>query len=159
MEKPQFIVRQPGEGPTISVAGDLYRFLVQGEHTGGRFALWHATVPAGGGPPPHLHRRECEGFYVLRGEVTFYVEDQSFKAGPGTFVHLPEDRPHRFANESAEDAEMLLLCAPAGFEKMFFEVGTPSQSALPMEPSDIPRLLEAAPRYGVEILVETPPEL
>jgi uncharacterized cupin superfamily protein len=31
-------------------------------------------VPAGGGPPPHIHRNEDETFYVLEGEVEFLDE-------------------------------------------------------------------------------------
>lgn len=148
------IVRQPGEGPKVSVAGDLYRFLAGGDQTGDRFCLLHALIPPGGGPPPHLHERENEGFYVLKGELTFYALDvnQVVKAGPGTFVHLPPNRPHRFANESGQEAEALILAAPAGLEKMFLEIGTPSDKALPMGPADVEKLLKLAPEYGIQIL-------
>ena len=152
MDKTQLVVRQPGEGPSVAVVGDVYRFLVEGQHTGGRFMLMHALIPPGGGPPPHIHHRECEGFYVLRGEVSFYTEGQVVKGGPGTFIHLPEDKPHRFANETIESAEMLIITAPSGIENMFKEVGKPSTVPLPVEPEEIGRLLEVAPRYGLEIL-------
>jgi len=68
---------------------------------------------------------------VLKGELTFYALDvnQVVKAGPGTFVHLPPDRPHRFANESSQEVEALIMTAPAGIEKMFLRIGTPSLSA------------------------------
>ncbi len=49
----------------------------------GQYALWEAIVPPGGGPPPHTHSREEEGFYVLEGEITFYVEGQPFVATAG----------------------------------------------------------------------------
>jgi len=62
-------VRKPGEGRTIAVFGDVYRFLAVGEDTNGKYALWEAVVPPGGGPPPHVHSREEEGFYVLEGEI------------------------------------------------------------------------------------------
>ena len=39
------ILRNPGEGPQYSVAGDLYRFLAGGDQTDGRFSIWHATIP------------------------------------------------------------------------------------------------------------------
>ena len=45
----------------------------------------------------------------------------------------------------------------AGLEKMFFEVGQPvaddAETAPPQSQADIEKLLEAAPRYGVEIKV------
>ncbi len=53
-------LRLPGEGRTICVVGDVYRFLATGEDTGGKYAMWEAIVPPGGGPPPHIHSREEE---------------------------------------------------------------------------------------------------
>jgi len=38
-----------------------------------------AIVPAGGGPPPHVHSREEEGFYILEGEITFSVGQERFR--------------------------------------------------------------------------------
>src|SRR5678816_4844138 len=61
--------RNPTQGRTIAVVGDVYRFLATGEDTNGQYALWEALVPPGGGPPPHVHSREEEGFYVLEGEI------------------------------------------------------------------------------------------
>jgi hypothetical protein len=50
---------------------------------------------------------------------------------------------------------MLILVAPAGLEKMFFEFGVPlpegSTSALPPTKEEIDKLLSVAPRYGIEI--------
>ncbi|MBS2035784.1 cupin domain-containing protein [bacterium] len=150
----EMIICKPGEGPQFSVAGDLYRFLATGDQTGARFALIHALIPPGGGPPPHIHHRETEGFYVLSGELTFYALDvnEVVRAGAGTFVHLPPERPHRFANESEQAAEALILIAPAGLEKMFAQVGIPSEVPVPMQPQDVEALLKAAPDFGVEIL-------
>ena len=64
------VLRSPGKGRTISVVGDVYRFLATGAETNGKYALWEAIVPPGGGPPPHVHSREEEGFYILEGEIT-----------------------------------------------------------------------------------------
>src|ERR671934_266177 len=45
-------IRKPAEGRTIAVVGDVYRFLATGEDTNGKYALWEAVVPPGGGPSP-----------------------------------------------------------------------------------------------------------
>ena len=76
-------IRKPGEGRTIAVVGDVYRFLATGEDTNGKYALWEAVVPPGGGPPPHVHSREEEGFYILEGEITVQVGDERLVATPG----------------------------------------------------------------------------
>src|SRR5216684_2171183 len=119
------VVRQSGEGRTIAVVGDVYRFLAVGEDTDGKYALWEAIVPPGGGPPPHVHSREEEGFYVLEGEITLLVGDRQLVAGPGMFANMPVGTLHSFKNETDRPARMLISVAPAGLEKMFLEVGQP----------------------------------
>src|SRR6266536_2741811 len=118
-------LRKPTEGRIIAVVGDVYRFLVTGEDTSGKYALWEALVPPGGGPPPHVHSREEEGFYVLEGEITFTVNGERVVATAGMFANMPVGTPHSFRNESDKLARMLISVAPAGLEKMFFEVGVP----------------------------------
>jgi mannose-6-phosphate isomerase-like protein (cupin superfamily) len=136
------------------VVGDVYRFLAVGDDTLGHYALWEAIVLPGGGPPPHLHTREEEGFYVMEGEVTFYLGEQRIVARAGASVNMPPGVLHRFQNESNAPAKMLVLVAPAGLEQMFFEVGkpvVPGENPAPPTPQEIAHLLEVAPRYGIEI--------
>lgn len=151
----QAVARKPGEGRMLSVVGDVYRFLAVGEDTNGKYALWEATVPPGAGPPPHVHSREEEGFYVLEGELTFLVGGERFIARAGMFANMAVGTPHSFKNESSKTARMLVFVAPAGLEKMFFEVGAPVlpgvTTAAPPTKEEIERLLVVAPRYGIEI--------
>jgi quercetin dioxygenase-like cupin family protein len=149
-------LRKPGNGRTIAVVGDVYRFLATGEDTDGKYALWEAIVPPGGGPPPHVHSREEEGFHILEGEIVIQIRDQRQVVRAGTFVNTPVGTPHSFKNESGKPARMLILIAPAGLEKMFFEVGVPvppgATAAPPPAKQDIEKMLAAAPKYGVEIM-------
>jgi len=148
---------KPPKGRTVAVVGDVYRFLATGDDTNGQYALFEAVVPPGGGPPPHVHSREEEGFYVLDGEITFTVNGERIVASAGTFANMPVGTPHAFKNESDRPARMLISVAPAGLERMFFEVGVPldegATTALPPTHEEIERLLAAAPRYGIEIKV------
>jgi len=148
-------LRKPGNGRTIAVVGDVYRFLATGEDTDGKYALWEAIVPPGGGPPPHVHSREEEGFYILEGEITLHVGDKRLVTSAGMFANMPVGMPHSFKNESSRPAKMLISVAPAGLEQMFFEVGVPlpegSTTALPPTKEEIEKLLAVAPRYGIEI--------
>ena len=151
----RYILQKPGEGRTVAVVGDVYRFLATGADTDGKYALWEAIVPPGGGPPPHIHSREEEGFYILEGEITFQAGAARVVASAGTFANMPVGTLHSFKNETDRPARMLISVAPAGLEQMFFEVGQPvpagAQSAAPPTQEDIEKLLAAAPRYGVEI--------
>src|SRR6187399_2194012 len=149
------VVRKPDDGRTIAVVGDVYRFLVTGKDTGGMYALWEALVPPGGGPPPHTHSREEEGFYVLEGEITFSIGGNRVVLGVGMFANMAIGVEHSFKNESSKPERMLISVAPAGLARMFFEVGVPlaagaTTTARPTKEEN-GKLLEIAPRYGVEI--------
>ena len=148
-------LRTTTEGRTIAVVGDVYRFLATGEDTNGKYAFWEAIVPPGGGPPPHVHSREEEGFYILEGEITFQIGDERVVATAGMFANMPIGMPHSFKNESNLPAKMLISVAPAGLEQMFFEVGVPAEqgatTAPPPTKAEIEKLMAIAPKYGIEI--------
>ena len=147
----------PGAGATIGVVGDAYRMLATGKETDGRYALIEAFVPPGGGPPPHRHSREEEGFHVLEGELTVTVDGQRLVLASGAFANLPIGSVHSFKNEGTATVRMLILIAPAGLEQMFLEVGTPlpagAMEAEHPSQEEIGRLVAAAPRYGVELML------
>jgi quercetin dioxygenase-like cupin family protein len=151
----QPILRNATQGRTVAVVGDVYRFLATGDDTNGKYALWEAIVGPGGGPPPHVHSREEEGFYVLEGEITFTINGKRVVATAGTFANMPVGTPHSFKNESNKAAKMLISVAPAGLERMFMEVGVPlaegATTALPPTKAEIEKLLAIAPSYGIEI--------
>ena len=153
----QPVLRKTTEGRTIAVVGDVYRFLTTGEDTNSKYALLEAIVPPGGGPPMHVHSREEEGFYILEGQITFQIGDERIVATAGVFANMPVGTPHSFTNESDKPAKMLISIAPAGLEQMFFEFGIPmpqgATTAPPPTKAEIEKLLEIAPRYGIEIML------
>jgi mannose-6-phosphate isomerase-like protein (cupin superfamily) len=148
------IIRTPQQGCTISLVGDVYRFLATGEDTNGKCALIEALVGLGGGPPPHVHSREDEGFYILDGEIVFTINGERVVATAGMFANMPVGTPHSFKNEGNKPAKMLVSVVPAGLEKMFMEIGVPladgATTALPPAREDIEKLLAIAPKYGIE---------
>jgi mannose-6-phosphate isomerase-like protein (cupin superfamily) len=149
------IIRTPTEGRTVAVVGDVYRFLATGDDTNGKYALWEAVVPPGGGPPPHVHSREEEGFYILEGEITVHFGEERIVATAGMFANMPVGTLHSFKNESSRPAKMLISVAPAGLEKMLFEFAVPVAQGAATAPlptkEEIEKLLKIAPLYGIEI--------
>src|SRR5580658_7068820 len=113
----QPVITRPAAGRTIGVVGDVYRFLATGDETDGKYAICEALVPPGGGPPPHIHSREEESFYILAGELAIYVGERRLVAQPGTFVNVPIGTLHRFCNETDKPVRMLITVTPAGLEK------------------------------------------
>jgi quercetin dioxygenase-like cupin family protein len=104
------------------------------------------TIAAGDEPPLHVHSRESEWFYLLDGQVTFYVGDEVFSGESGAFVSFPVGIPHTFAVDSAA-ATFVLINTPGGFERMF-----------ELAPRTIPDAINALRTYGVDVVGPHPRE-
>jgi uncharacterized protein (TIGR02246 family) len=128
-----------------------------GEATNGLFCLMeHVTMPSGLASPYHTHHNEDEAFYVLDGHVRFVCDGTWLDAGPGTWVYGPREIPHGFKVVGSQPARMLLMCAPAGFEKFALELCAPVD-AVPAPP-DMAKLMAAAAAFNVDILGPLPEE-
>ena len=149
-------LQKPTTGATVAIVGDVYRFVATGADTDGKYAQWEAIVPPGGGPPPHTHSREEEGFYIIEGEVTFQIGEQRLVATAGTFANMPVGLPHAFKNEGDQPARMLITVAPAGLETMFLECGVSvpegTTTTSPPTKEELERFLTTAPNFGIKIL-------
>jgi mannose-6-phosphate isomerase-like protein (cupin superfamily) len=69
--------------------------------------------PGGPSPPPHLHRRHVESFYVLEGEMAFTADGQELHAVAGTWVQIPAGVSHTFAFPGTEPVRFLNLHTPS----------------------------------------------
>lgn len=137
------------ERQRLWVMGSLLEIVIDGDRTGGSYAVAEDRSLPGFGPPPHVHEREDEAFYVIEGEYVFGGDDGEVRAGPGTFVHAARGHRHWWRNVGEGPGRHLEIFTPAGLEKMFEEVGDPVTDTDTPPPPDPRRLLEAAPRYGV----------
>src|SRR5262245_61619987 len=98
--------------------GNLTTNLAEKRDTKGAFLLMEATLAPGTEPPPHVHSREDELFYVLEGEFDVYVAEEAFKVKMGECVFLPKFKPHAFIIRSPR-LRVLALFTPAGLEEAF----------------------------------------
>ena len=103
----------PGEGEMRWVVGDLVTFKMVGEDAKGAFALAEEVTPQGG-PPPHMHTREDETFYVVEGKLEFVVGERTFSASAGSVVHGPRGLMHSFRNVGTTPSRMAVIITPAG---------------------------------------------
>ena len=132
------------QGPTIENSvhyiAHTFSFLSTGKDTAGAFSLLHCYFRKGFTAPPHYHKREDESFYILEGEIDFYIGNQKVKAVADEFIVLPRNIPHHF-ELITETAKVLLLITPAGFEIFFREFGRPAETLdLPPVPVADPRM-------------------
>jgi hypothetical protein len=108
-------------------------------------------------PPPHVHHREDESFYLQEVGLTLQAGDQTLSASGGDFVHVLRGIVHSFRNTSTMNAKMLVLVTPAGLERFFEEAfdPAPERGGVPPLPSEalIAPLMTVAPKHGIEILL------
>lgn len=146
------------EGTSVWFLGTLMTVKATGETTSQGFALIEQVLPAGFAPPPHIHHREDEAFYLLEGSITFTCGDRTFNATPGSFVYLPRGIVHGFTVAADQPARLLQINTPTGLEHFFVEMGEPAQALTlpPPGPPDVEKLLGLAPKYHFEILGPPP---
>ena len=142
-------------GKSFWLFTDLFTIKVVGEDTGEAFALAEQTAYTSFSPPPHIHHREDESYYILEGEFEFTADSRTFTAGPGSFVHLPKGGLHLHRNAGDTPARALVLHAPAGVERLVEDAGEPATDASsvppPPEMPEIQRAVETAQKYGIEV--------
>jgi quercetin dioxygenase-like cupin family protein len=116
------VVRMPGEGKEVTLAGQPLMFLVTGRDT--RYtSMFDWTLPAGFSTGLHVHRTQEETFYVLEGECDWRIGERLVRATAGTFVFIPPGVPHNIGNASDKPARMLMTVSPPGHENYFEELG------------------------------------
>ena len=136
--------------------GDIYSFLVTGKESNNVFFQFEAIVPEGGGPPPHVHSREDETFYIVSGSLEILLGDRTHLAKAGDFVYIPRGTVHRFKNVGSGAAVQLVTFSPAGIEKFFQEVfpEVKDRKAAPPPVTEelIRKMNDAAPKYGLKFV-------
>jgi mannose-6-phosphate isomerase-like protein (cupin superfamily) len=60
----------------------------------------------------HSHADHVDSFYVLEGEAEFALEDETVRAGPGSYFAAPIGAVHGFRNVGAGELRMLNVHAP-----------------------------------------------
>ncbi len=147
------------EGEAFWLLGMLETVKIGRADTDGRFGLLEILVKPGDGSPWHVHPEEDEWFYVLDGEITFYVGDQRLDLTSGGFAFGPKGVPHTFIGAGDKPARALVGFMPMQFEGFLREVGEPALTrTLPppppadAPPPDIAKLSAIGKRTGLVIL-------
>ena len=104
------------------------QLLASGTDTDGGFALAEWDGSEGPWTIPHLHRHTQESFYILDGEFSFTVGDETVAAGPGSHLLVPPETPH-VLRAGPSGGRLLTVMVPSGLEDMFRELSElPSDS-------------------------------
>jgi mannose-6-phosphate isomerase-like protein (cupin superfamily) len=129
-------MRSAKDAPAYWNVGGLFIVLAAAKDTGGAYSILEQMMPKGPQAVVHLHETQDEGFYVLEGQVVFSIGDHKLAAGPGDFLSIPKNTWHSFESLT-QGLRVLNFYAPAGFERVMIESGTPATS-LTLPPDDLP---------------------
>jgi quercetin dioxygenase-like cupin family protein len=148
-----------GAGKAMWLLTDLHTLKLVGADTNGAFTVSELSAGPDFAPPPHIHHREDECFYVLEGTFDFSLAGQAFSAGAGSFVHLPKDIVHTHRAGGGRAAKALVVHSPAGIELFLEEATTPATdvSTRPAVPPPavleamLPQIIAVAAKYGIEV--------
>lgn len=150
-------VSKTGEADVRWLGETSTAFLATGESTGGVFALVDQRAVHGESVPLHRHAEDMEAFYVVEGEVEFFVDDRpGVVAGAGSFTYVPAGAVHGF-RVASESARYLILTTPRHGE--FYEAITLPSGPGGLAPAEsLPpgRIHEAAVEYGIEFVGPLP---
>jgi quercetin dioxygenase-like cupin family protein len=146
----------PKDGAFVDLGGLGIRFMIDGDETGGQFALVeHPLEPRALAAPMHRHANEDEYSYVLEGLMGAQLGDDAVHGEPGDLIFKPRGQWHSFWNAGDEPARILELISPPGFERYFAEIGELFSGG----PPDPEQIVALAASYGLELQPESIPRL
>jgi quercetin dioxygenase-like cupin family protein len=150
------ILLQNGGGDAYWFFGDIYTFKVTGKETNGAFTIFDQVVQPQNGPPPHIHHREDEAFYVIEGRFSFLSGDKETVCEAGSFIYIPRGVIHTFKNIGDTQGKLLVTFSPAGLEGFFYALATPATDLTKpplFDPAVSDKLLEFAKEYAMDIVL------
>jgi quercetin dioxygenase-like cupin family protein len=131
--------------------------LAGNSDTDGAFDLVESRMKKGTEPPPHIHEREDELFYILSGEIKVFADGQVFSVGAGESVFLPKNVPHAYLIQS-DVCRVLALMTPGGFLNAINKMNAPARTMdIPSDmetyaTADLIATMAVFIKYGVRIL-------
>jgi quercetin dioxygenase-like cupin family protein len=113
------IVRGPGEGNLLELGPNRLLMKAEVGDGDGTFYLGEMTLAEFPGPPPHVHERHLDSFFVLDGTLTLRLGEETVQAAAGSYAYVPPGNVHTFS--SGGSVRALNVMAPAGFEQYLKE--------------------------------------
>ena len=133
----------PVERLNIGAATGLIR--LRSEDTAGQLSIMEFHLPPNSlGATPHIHDGHSEDFVIVSGEITFDLLAEgnlvSEAVGAGGTVSVPPGTVHGFRNDSGQEAVIVGLFRPGGYEQYFRELHEMVLAGQMPGPDDMARL-------------------
>lgn len=153
--EPAVIALSPQGGEKLWFLDQLV--IVKQRGAGLPYGVLETELAKDRGTPFHRHLDEAESFYVLEGELSFFVEGGKVLHGsPGSYVHVPPGVAHGFRTHTP--TRLLVISNPQGFVDFTRAYGEPAPGLElpPLAAPDFPRLQALANQYRIELLGPLP---
>ena len=142
------IVVPHDSGDAFDFGGFGVHWKLGGELTDGRFAVvHHPFAPHALAAPLHMHHKEDEYSYVVKGTLGALLGSDVITADQGTWVRKPRGHWHTFWNAGDQPCAIIEVISPAGFEDYFHEVASAW--------GDIETFAEINRKYSLEMRFES----
>lgn len=135
----------PGGGQGYDWSRDHTFVKVSSADSGGAFTLMEDNLKLGFALGLHLHRQHAETFYILEGNVDFYLDGDWMTAPPGTTVHIPPGVAHAVVLPDGQTGKLLMIFQPSGFDQFLNELAAMSEREL----ADENRVRELSLKYDI----------
>ena len=112
----------PGGGLNYDWTRDHTFVKVSTADTGGAFALMEDNLKVEFALGLHLHRQHAETFYILDGDVNFWIDGNWMTAAAVTCIHIPPGIPHAVDLPAGRTGRMLMIYQPSGFDQYLAEL-------------------------------------
>ena len=138
--------------PKVAWMGTDYAIRLKSNDSAGLIGIFEGRVPAGEGPPVHIHHNEDEVLHVLDGEYEFWLDGEIARGEPGSSIFLPRGVPHTFRVVGDRPGRNLAILTPGGFESFFVDAAARDLTM----PDDMAALVELGGLYGLEFVGPPP---
>jgi mannose-6-phosphate isomerase-like protein (cupin superfamily) len=120
----------PSGAGTEALAFGRHIIRISADQTDGSLGCFEAEVPAGEGPPFHVHEKEEEFFRILEGRFAFWCNGARVDLAEGGVICVPRGAVHRFQNIGQSMGRLMVIMTPGGFEGFFPAVASEDAPSL-----------------------------
>jgi quercetin dioxygenase-like cupin family protein len=159
MSTPKAYKRSPELANSTWYKGILTSQMAGASDNNGEFDVSVIKMRRGTEPPPHVHAREDEMFYILSGEMRVYVESEVFQLTAGEYMFLPRGKAHAFSITS-DEGHWICFITPGGFFEAVGKMDVPAEKMeVPSDAdtatyanADLTETIKMFEQYGLQFL-------
>jgi len=137
--EPQLV--SSGGGREILVGSAKLFLKLPSQVTENKLSITEYELPSGfPGPPAHKHKVFEHAWYVLEGELTVLIADKTSLLPKGSFIFIPKNTIHAFANTSTTEVKVLVVDTPGGFENYYEDLQAAFGPNKPLDPEQMRKI-------------------